>query len=134
MGSELGPKLIGIMKKFGSESLPRERVLDEIEQWREEKLLAGSKSAADLADCMRVFADHGATLGTAISYAEHLFKQAGTIRLLTGHKSKGLEFENVFFLDPWLLSDTEQDKNLRYVIQTRSQNSLITLDSKAIVW
>ena len=122
------------MKKFGNESMKREAVFAAIEQYREEKVLAGSKSATDLADCMRVFADHGDTLGTAISYAEHLFKQTGTIRLLTGHKSKGLEFENVFFLDPWLLSDSEQDKNLRYVIITRSQNSLVMLDSKAIVW
>ena len=122
------------MKKFGNESMKREAVFAAIEQYREEKVLAGSKSASDLADCMRVFADHGDTLGTAISYAEHLFKQTGTIRLLTGHKSKGLEFENVFFLDPWLLSDSEQDKNLRYVIITRSQNSLVMLDSKSIVW
>lgn len=134
MGSELGPRLIGIMRKFGDDSMKREAVFAAIEQYREDKALAGSKSAPDLADCMRVFADHGETLGTAISYAEHLFKQTGTIRLLTGHKSKGLEFENVYFLDPWLLSDSEQDKNLRYVIQTRSQNSLITLDSKSIVW
>jgi superfamily I DNA/RNA helicase len=134
MGSELGPRLIGIMKKFGPESMKREAVFAAIETYREEKVLAGSKSASDLADCMRVFADHGDTLGTAISYAEHLFKQTGTIRLLTGHKSKGLEFENVFFLDPWLLSDSEQDKNLRYVIITRSQNSLTILDSKSIVW
>jgi DNA helicase II / ATP-dependent DNA helicase PcrA len=134
MGSDIGPRLIGIMKKFGNESMKREAVFAAIEDYREAKVLAGSKSAADLADCMRVFADHGDTLGTAISYAEHLFKQTGTIRLLTGHKSKGLEFENVFFLDPWLLSDSEQDKNLRYVIITRSQNSLVMLDSKAIVW
>jgi len=33
-----------------------------------------------------------------------------------------------------LLSDSEQDKNLRYVIITRSQNSLVMLDSKSIVW
>ena len=134
MGSDIGPRLVGIMKKFGNESMRREAVFAAIETYREEKVLAGSKSASDLADCMRVFADHGDTLGTAISYAEHLFKQTGTIRLLTGHKSKGLEFENVFFLDPWLLSDSEQDKNLRYVIITRSQNSLVMLDSKSIVW
>ncbi len=134
MGSELGPRLIGILKKFGPESMKREAVLAAIEQYREDKALAGSKSAPDLADCMRVFADHGDTLGTAISYAEHIFAQTGTIRLLTGHKSKGLEFDNVYFLDPWLLSETEQDKNLRYVIQTRSQNSLTMLDSKSILW
>jgi hypothetical protein len=125
---------VGILKKFGPESMKREAVLAAIEQYREDKALAGSKSAPDLADCMRVFADHGDTLGTAISYAEHIFAQTGTIQLLTGHKSKGLEFENVYLLDPWLLSDSEQDKNLLYVMQTRSMNSLTSLDSKSNLW
>lgn len=134
LGSELGPRLIGIMKKLGDSTMPRKDLFTEIEQWREERLIAGSKSANDLADCMRVFAEHGDTLGSAISYAEHIFKQSGTIKLLTGHKSKGLEFDQVYFLDPWLLSMDEQDQNLRYVIQTRSQNNLIELDSSTISW
>jgi hypothetical protein len=134
VGSELGPRLVGILKKLGPDSMHRAAVITEIEQWREEKLLANSKSANDLADCMRVFADHGTTLSQMISYAEHLFKQTGTIRLLTGHKSKGLEFDNVYFLDPHLLDEREQDLNLRYVIQTRSQNNLTELDSSGIVW
>lgn len=134
VGSELGPRLVAIMKKLGPDSMFRAAVCTEIEQWREEKLIANSKSANDLADCMRVFAEHGTTLAQMISYAEHLFKQTGTIRLLTGHKSKGLEFDNVYFLDPFLLDDREQDLNLRYVIQTRSQNKLTELDSDSIRW
>jgi DNA helicase IV len=122
------------MKKLGDATMPRKALFTAIEEWRETRMLAGSKSAPDLADCMRVFAEHGATLSTAISYAEHIFAQTGTIRLLTGHKSKGLEFDNVYFLDPHLLSDTEQDHNLRYVIQTRSQNKLTELGSAGISW
>jgi DNA helicase-2/ATP-dependent DNA helicase PcrA len=133
-GSELGPRLVGILKKLGPEGMSQTKLLGEIEQWRQEKVLAQSKSANDLADCMRVFAEHGDSLGQAISYAEHIFKQEGTIRLLTGHKSKGLEFNDVIFLDPWLVSETEQDMNLRYVIQTRSQNSLMMLDSDTVSW
>ena len=83
---------------------------------------------------MRVFASHGSTLGTAIAYAEHLFAQRGTIRLLTGHKAKGLEFPTVFHLDPWLCRDEEQDLNLRYVIQTRAMESYYEIDSRAIRW
>jgi superfamily I DNA/RNA helicase len=134
VGSELGPRLVGIMKKLGDSTLPRVKAFSAIEEWREGKLVAGSKSANDLADCMRVLCEHGDTLGAAISYAEHIFAQTGTIRLLTGHKSKGLEFDSVFWLDPWLCKDTEQDLNLRYVITTRSQNSLVMLDSSAILW
>ncbi len=134
VGSELGPRLVAIMKKLGTDSTTRKDLIDAIEQWREEKLLANSKSANDLADCMRVFADHGTTLSSAVSYAEHLFAQQGTIRLLTGHKSKGLEFENVYFLDPDLCDHREQDQNLRYVIQTRSMNILNSVDSSSILW
>jgi hypothetical protein len=134
IGSELGPRLVGVMKKLGDSTLPRAKAFSEIESWREARLIAGSKSANDLADCMRVLCEHGDTLGAAISYAEHIFAQTGTIRLLTGHKSKGLEFDNVFWLDPWLCGDSEQDKNLAYVITTRSQNSLTLLDSSAIRW
>ena len=122
------------MKKLGDSTLPRKDLFTEIEQWREERLVAGSKSANDLADCMRVFAEHGDTLSAAISYAEHIFKQSGTIKLLTGHKSKGLEFDNVFWLDTSLCDDREQDRNLAYVITTRSQNSLTMLDSSSIIW
>jgi superfamily I DNA/RNA helicase len=134
VGSELGPRLVAIMKKLGDSTMSRQSTLSEIESWREERLVAGSKSANDLADCMRVFAEHGDTLSSAISYAEHIFKQSGTIRLLTGHKSKGLEFPSVYFLDPWLCDSGEQDLNLRYVIETRSMNSLVMLDSTSIQW
>lgn len=134
VGSELGPRVVGIMKKLGDESMRTPQVLTEIESWREEKLKAESKTANDTADCMRVFAEHGTTLGSAIKYAELLFSSNGTIRLLTGHKSKGLEFTDVYFLDPWLCSDTEQDRNLRYVIQTRSRQNLFTIDSRQIRW
>lgn len=134
VGSELGPRLVAIMKKLGPDSMSRKDLIDAIEFWREQKLLANSKSANDLADCMRVFADHGSTLSSAVSYAEHLFAQQGTIRLLTGHKSKGLEFPNVYWLDPDLCDSREQDRNLAYVIQTRSENKLNMVDSSSILW
>lgn len=134
IGSELGPRLVNIMKKLGDASINRSATVAEIESWRQERVLAGSKSANDLADCMRVFAEHGDTLGAAISYAEHIFAAKGTIRLLTGHKSKGLEFDNVIHLDPWLIGDEAQERNLRYVVTTRSQNSLTVLDSDTIRW
>jgi len=135
LGSELGPRLVNIMKKLGDTSISRQAMLINIEAWRESKLAAGSKSAPDMADCMRVFAEHGDSLGQAISYAEHLFAQKGTISLLTGHKSKGLEFDSVYWLDPGLVDITvEQDANLKYVIQTRSKNKLTMIDSENVKW
>lgn len=122
------------MKKLGDAGMSRTALLAEIEFWREERLIAGSKSASDLADCMRVFAEHGDTLGSAISYAEHIFAQRGAIALLTIHKSKGLEFDNVYLLDQHLMDDREQDLNLKYVAITRSKNNLNFIDSSGILW
>ncbi|MCL5460465.1 ATP-binding domain-containing protein, partial [Loigolactobacillus coryniformis] len=49
---------------------------------------------------------------------------SGPIQLMTGHKSKGLEFDNVFILDKQLLREEGQDKNLLYVMQTRAKETL----------
>lgn len=133
-GSDVGPKLIGIMKKLGEPSMKKAAVLAAIDDWLLERLAKESKTAQEIADCMYIFAEHGPNLGLAISYAEHLFKQTGSIKLMTGHKSKGLEFETVYHLDPWLCRDDEQDQNLRYVITTRAKDTLYEVDSEAIRW
>src|SRR5215475_1940109 len=133
-GSDIGPKLIGTMRKLGPEHSPKAFVLGAIEDWRAEKLAKESSTANDMADCMKIFAGYGDDLITAIKYAEHLFAQQGTMKLLTGHKSKGLEFKDVYMLDPWLMKSDDQDLNLRYVTQTRSLNQLFEVSSDTIRW
>lgn len=134
VGSDIGAGLIKIMRKFGGDGLGRQSVLDAIDEWLELKLARESKTAHDSAECMRVFARHGANLGQAISYAKHLFEAHGPIQLLTGHKSKGLEFSTVYHLDPYLIGDSPQDKNIRYVISTRSSNRYYEIASNEIEW
>jgi len=135
VGSDLGPKLIGIMKKLGPEELSYGQTLSAIDDWLEEKLSREAKNCEDMAECMRIFANTSkGSLCTAIAYAEHLFKQSGSINLLTGHKAKGLEFDDVIHLDPHLLTPSEQDANLSYVISTRSKNRLTEIASSAIQW
>lgn len=133
-GSDIGPKLIGILRRLGSEDLSRSATLGLIAEWQATREDKGSTTASDLADCMRVFATHGDSLGQAVRYAEHVLAQKGSIRLMTGHKAKGLEFDTVFHLDPWLCGESEQDLNLRYVITTRSKDKLFEVDSRAIQW
>jgi superfamily I DNA/RNA helicase len=108
------------------------QVLSAIENWRNAKLDRESKTADDIAECMKVFATFGKTLSLAIAHAEDLFKQRGTITLTTGHKAKGLEWETVYHLDPWLCKGDDQDKNLRYVITTRAMKNLYEIDSVRI--
>lgn len=134
VGSDIGPRLIKTMEKLGDLSMTQTQTLGAIDEWLALKLAKESKTAADTAECMRVFARTGSSLSQAIAYAEHLFKQHGTIQLMTGHKSKGLEFPLVYHLDSQLLGDSPQDKNLRYVIQTRSSNTYFEIESEAVEW
>ncbi len=131
-GSDVGPRVVGIMRRLGEDHTPQEELLHEIKIWEAEKLSKGSTTAQDIAECMRVFASCGATLGQAIAYAEHLFRQSGSITLLTGHKAKGLEWPTVYHLDPWLLRADEQDLNLRYVITTRAMETYYEINTADI--
>ncbi len=133
-GSDIGPKVAGIMRKLGDEGMNRKELLNAIEDWRQEKLSKESTTANDIADCMRVFANLGDSLGQALGYAEHLFEQEGTIHLLTGHKAKGLEWPVIYHLDPWHIGRDEQELNLSYVIRTRASSEAYEIDSKEIRW
>ena len=125
-GNDIGKGLLKIMKKFGKMDTAQAAVLKSIAQWEAEKLAKTRKpdNVRDRAECLRIFARQGATLGDAIAYAEHVFEASGPVKLMTGHKSKGLEFDTVFILDKHLLRDEGQDRNLLYVMQTRAKQSL----------
>jgi len=133
-GSDIGPKLIAILRRLGPGDSSQSTVLHCIDSWAEEKLAKGSTTAEDIAASMKVFAGFGDTLDQAVAYAEHLFAQKGTIKLMTGHKAKGLEFPIVIHLDPWLIREDQQDQNLKYVIQTRSLDQYYEVDSRDIKW
>lgn len=132
-GSDVGPRVVGLMRKLGSGDLSRAGVLTAIDEWLAEKLEKESTTAHDMAECMKVFAEFGNTLSQAIAYAEHIFSQRGAIKLMTGHKAKGLEFDEVYHLDPFLIGHGEQENNLRYVIQTRSRDRYFEIDGAKIV-
>lgn len=133
VGNDIGKYLLKVMKKFGKADMPREAVKTSINEWAEEKAKKTKNPSKvwDQAACMVIFADQGETLGQSLAYAEHLFNSQGSIKLMTGHKSKGLEFENVFILDRSLIkTDEGQEKNLLYVCQTRSKENLTYIDSE----
>ena len=131
-GSDIGPKVLAQMKRLGPADTDQPSTLAAIDDWLAEKLAKGSKTAEDTAECMRVFSRNAPTLSSAMAYAEHLFAQKGKIQFTTGHKAKGLEWNTVYHLDPWLLGDDEQDQNLRYVISTRSADTLYEVNSANI--
>lgn len=143
VGTDLGPGLIKTLKKLGSESMSREQTLIAIQTWEVERLRKSKakSSIEDKADCLRVFAAFGDTLGAAIAYAEHLFATSGPIQLLSGHKAKGLEYDIVFHLDSWRIpskwattdDDLRQEQNILYVVNTRARKELYFVDTERFV-
>jgi superfamily I DNA/RNA helicase len=136
VGNDIGKHLMKVMKKFGNSSMPRKDVLFSIDQWSEarKKKSRFPTKIDDQADCLRIFANQGENLGDALAYAEHLFNSQGPITLMTVHKSKGLEFKDVFVLDRDLIRiDEGQEANLLYVAQTRSQGTLTYMNSDSFL-
>lgn len=135
-GSELGPKITRLLQKVCDEDDNQDIMLGKIETWRAEKLINSQapRTVNDTADCMAIFAGFGKTLSQAVAYIDHIFKQQGQIKLMTGHKAKGGEWPVVYHLDPTLCGGDEQDLNLRYVITTRAEEELYEIHSDGINW
>jgi len=138
VGSDIGPALVKALKKLGPEDMTYDQANDAIDTWESEKLAKskGKASVHDKAECLRVFVSIGGNLAGAIAYAESIFRSSGPIQLLSGHKSKGLEWDAVFHLDPHRIPSPyaeggealEQELNVRYVIETRAKKSLTLID------
>ena len=134
VGNDIGKSLLNTMKKLGRSEMPAAEAHAAIDLFIEQKLRRSRDAAKvhDLAACMRVFIEKADTLGESIAYAERIMQQHGTIKMMTGHKSKGLEYDNVFILDRHLLrlDKSDQDGNLLYVMQTRSKSTLTYIETE----
>lgn len=123
--------LLATMKKFGPASMEQDNALVELARW-EQAAKEKSKNKAHIQDqaaCIRLFLEETDTLGAGMTFLQDIANRSGRIKLMTGHKSKGLEFDRVWFLDEKLLRKEGQDRNLKYVIQTRARESLFMVES-----
>lgn len=151
LGRDLGKNLLRLLETIsGKGNKALDLVLNDIAAWERkelEKAAALKKSAlvdhiSDRAECFRAVAEfHKVTdLATFREALTALFESStGRFTLATGHKAKGLEWPTVVHLDPWRIPSPfalkaeefgnpgplEQEKNLRYVLETRAQKSLI---------
>lgn len=134
VGNDVGKSLITTMKKFGSGTMKRDAVLAAIDSWEAKKAAKARRKASvhDQAACMRVFATEGSTLAEILAYAEALLARGGPVKLMTIHKSKGLEFDHVYLLDDFLIKDDQQDQNLKYVAQTRAKSTLTYISTEGL--
>lgn len=143
VGSDIGPGLIKVLNSLGEQSLRQEEVLKRLAEWKREKERKTRAKAAleDRYSSLVFFAEQGPNLGAAIAYAKHLFDSRGPILFSTGHKSKGLEWDTVYHLDPQLIglwarsdNDIDQEDNVRYVIETRAKRELYKIESERIIY
>lgn len=125
-GRDIAGPLKKILMGLGKPKDLQVLALSALEDWKGKELRRAREGAEgailDKYDCLRVILEKTQSLGDAIAYLEHLLSREGRVYLMTGHKSKGLEFDRVWFLDPHLCRlEYEQDKNLKYVIETRAK-------------
>lgn len=133
LGNDIGKFLIKTLKKLGPLDMPRDSILEAIDSYGQFKMAKSRKpeKVKDELTCLRIFADEGENLGQVIAYAESVMNNMGPIKLMTGHKSKGLEFDHVFILDRDLVRVGEgQESNLLYVMQTRAKQTLTYIKSE----
>lgn len=136
-GKDVITSITKIMRKFGGSDMRQVDLLERIDAWCEVEKAKNKKRAwsriEDRAECMRIFAREGATLADALAYAQHLLHLSSPLKLMTGHKAKGLEFDHVYFLDNHIVGDEDQDPNLRYVICTRAKETLTYINTEDFV-
>jgi len=133
-GRDVGAPVVKLMKKLGKPSMLSAAAVEAVNEWEIKELKRARAGAGgnvrDKAEVIRIMLRETKTLGDAIDYLEYLLKRDGRIDLMTGHKSKGLEFDKVWFLDQHLCNlDYEQDQNLKYVIETRAKKVLTYVSS-----
>jgi DNA helicase-2/ATP-dependent DNA helicase PcrA len=133
-GNDIAKPMMTAMKSLGNSATYREDALNALRVWHDKTALRARNKAPvrDRAACIRVFLDRCDTLGEAIAYAENVLSATGKIDLLTGHKSKGHEWSDVYFLDEQLIGDDDQEPNLRYVIATRTLANLTYVESSML--
>lgn len=151
MGSEISKSLIALVKKILrdlSADIPTS--IEKIREWETHevaKARANQKEShvaiiRDKAECLIAICDNADikdAQGIISTLTSMFTKSSMRITLATGHKSKGLEWPIVVHLDPFRVPSKyalgqadhgnmvplEQDLNLKYVIETRSQNILV---------
>ena len=145
LGRDIGRGLSNVCKKLCKDlTTPLADFLPLLTEWKDRELSLAevnqdankAEGVTDKFECIIAVAEakKPATLSDLVQELSFLFaKDSGLVTLATGHKSKGLEWDNVIHLDPWRIpskyaktkSEIEQEQNLRYVLETRTKHTLI---------
>lgn len=134
-GNDVTSGIVKTLESLGARNMQQKDAIAALNRWRDKKLAKARRKTAidsveDRVACMREFLLGADTLSGAVYLAQEIMSRPGSIDLCTGHKSKGYEWNRVFFLDESLCDmEAEQDQNLRYVIATRAKAHLTYINS-----
>lgn len=145
LGRDFGANLIDLIERTKASSVSE--LLTSLERMRERELgqamRRGNLSAAgaieDKYECLQLFTANATSVGDITSKIASIFddKTSGLLTLSTIHKSKGLEWPEVFILDRQLCPsryakadwELQQERNLMYVAITRAKHTLTYIQS-----
>ena len=147
LGRDIGKSLERLVKSIAGSNLSqsREEFLARLQNWevRETaKYVNNTDSIQDRCDSIRaLFRTHHNDVNSVLAAINTLSTMDhGKLILATGHKAKGLEWHTVIHLDPWRVpskfAQTKggsiyiQDLNVKHVILTRTQDTLILANLK----
>jgi DNA helicase-2/ATP-dependent DNA helicase PcrA len=146
LGRDLGESIINtIIKKITEDNLRTVEFLPLLEAWHSDqltKLSAANRDTSVLDDKVEVIqflAMDVSDVDRLILKIKEIFSDSKEgIIFCTGHKSKGLEADTVYFLRPDLCPHPKakkswqivQEHNLRYVIITRAKHNLYFVDKE----
>ena len=149
LGREIGNGLKSLINKLNAKGI--DNLISKLDAWCErevEKALAAEKLAKvqqieDKADAVRCLIDGmpetNRTVPALLQVIDTLFSEGtNVVTLCTIHKAKGLEADNVFWLNAsqcpskWARQDwqKQQEINLCYVAVTRAKRSLTIIEEK----
>ena len=148
LGRDIGASLTTLSKKlFPEDGTPALKCISAIVEWRTKEI--DLAKAAEKENKVEVIRDRADSL-MAVAEGDGI-RDAGDIRnalyalfspkvakitLASIHKSKGLEWPLVLHLDPWRVPSKaalQQEQNLKYVLETRSQGILLEANLESLV-
>ena len=131
-------RLMKILDSIGSASTTRERAFELIDLWEQKsrRIRKDGDQDGDITDvvlCLQAVCGMYETLGEARNFLAEAGSSRGDVLLSTIHKAKGLEFDTVFILDVDLIAPVGQDRNVRYVAETRAKHTLNYVSTEGYV-
>lgn len=131
IGTDIGKNLKRLYNKLSDHGrLSHEKVMEKARL----QLSSCPAKEVDRLESLLALLEGAGRSGNVSSAVEALTAAAGrdSISLSTGHRAKGLEWPTVYHLEPQLIpscyahtpEELQQEENLRYVIETRTQNAL----------